>query len=510
MNAIAVLYAASLGDYAFFNLGSGTNAFSCAVRNAARFNDVKKIALFVKDTFDEKHISCFPEDIELIKSANWNRKTMLEALCRVSEGYDLIYYAWADTPLLDAELAGALRKRLVRYAAEYAYADGWPNGLAPELLTHSTAAFLLKLNGDSETPVERDSLFTILQKDINAFDIETELSPVDLRSYRLSFDTSSKRNFLLTKRFIDIPWQGYKNASSIIEKNSALLRTLPAFFPVMVNSKCPEPCMFCPFGKTQSGEQPMPPEEFTRLLDKICRFAGDAVIGLSLWGELSLHPRKIELIEAILKRNELSLVIETCGIGWDKKDFDIISDLAQNAPLERKTGIRAISWIVSLDAEDKTLYNELHGDHFEEARACIHELIKRFPGAVYVQALRRKGAEDDIEAFYRAWNGSGAEPIIQKYDYFSGHIDDLRAGDISPLKRAPCWHIMRDFPIMLDGTVSPCREMIVNKDEASAGNAFKEDLNTIWERGEARYLEHIQSNYGRFCTACDEYYTYNF
>jgi hypothetical protein len=42
------------------------------------------------------------------------------------------------------------------------------------------------------------------------------------------------------------------------------------------------------------------------------------------------------------------------------------------------------------------------------------------------------------------------------------------------------------------------------------GNAFTEDLEVLWARGEALYLEQARKEYRGICGDCDEYYTYNY
>jgi spiro-SPASM protein len=179
-----------------------------------------------------------------------------------------------------------------------------------------------------------------------------------------------------------------------------------------------------------------------------------------------------------------------------------------------------LSWIVSLDAHDPNRYREIRGAGFSEAKTCAKTLLSLFPRDAYVQAVRVKGFEDDIELFYRSWTeeGSGRKDgshvIIQKYDDFSGALPKMQASDLSPVKWRPCWHIARDMNILLDGTVPVCREDLgairANAGMNILGNALTGSLNLIWEKGTALFLEHCRAEYGSFCAGCDEYYTYNF
>ncbi|GHV24841.1 spiro-SPASM protein [Spirochaetia bacterium] len=521
MNALAVLYGGSLNGAAFEPLSCGKNALILALERFRRFPGVTKLVLLGAEG-DSEHPG-LPSGVSLVSRPAWTKKTLLQTLSELSPGFDCTYFAWADCPLLDPVLAGAVAERHLRYNAEYSYADGWPYGLAPELLAPGVAGILANILGaDDGGPVERDTLFSVVQKDINAFDIETEISSIDLRVHRLSLTADSKRNFLLLSRLIDAGLFSAADAERVIPAHPELLRTLPAFYPIQVSGPCPQACTLCPYPKFNAGANGfMESGRFAELLDRISAFSGDAVIDLSLWGELSLHPQKEELIAAILERPALSGVIETSGLGWKKAGLEALAEAAKRAA-PRENGMAPLSWIVSLDAADANRYREIRGPGFAEAAECAKALAALFSKDCYVQAVRVKGAEDDIEQFYRSWKDAGVQVIIQKYDDFCGALPKLQASDLSPVQRRPCWHLMRDMPILLDGRVPLCREtgfagQTMNGGEPSdfwfAGNAFTENLETIWARGNSFYREQCTkgvSEYKEPCSGCDEYYTYNF
>jgi spiro-SPASM protein len=532
MQALLVLFAGGLADEAFEPVFDGTHSFSLALRQAARFPGVAKTVILGSEGREYP----LPADALVERRPVWTKKGLLEALAAHAAGFDLTYFAWADCPFLDPELAGKIAGRHLRYAAEYSYADGWPYGLAPETLSPGTAAVLANIAGDDSGPVERDALFSVIQKDINAFDIETEISPVDLRCHRISLCADSKRNLLLLTRFARLAGEAgtvpAAGVERIIEEQPEILRTLPAFYPVQVYGGCPQSCALCPYpasaGEDLAGRRDcMEPERFESLLDRIRAFSGDAVIDLSLWGELALHPRKIDLIAQVLSRPELALVIETSGLGWKAEELERCAELAGAAAVRgRKNPLPPLSWIVSLDAADPARYKAVRGAGFAEASDCARQLLALFPKDAYVQAVRTVGAEDDIERFYRSWKeaapSGAANIIIQKYDDFCGVLERKQASDLSPVIRRPCWHLMRDMPVLIDGTVPLCREDLsalagwgdgaagVDGAACILGNVFTDTLETIWERGTPFYREQYGQQYNRRCAGCDEYYTYNF
>lgn len=243
----------------------------------------------------------------------------------------------------------------------------------------------------------------------------------------------------------------------------------------------------------------MSARDFSRLLDAIAAFAGDAVIDLSLWGEPAMHPERGAFIEAVLARPQLSLIIETAVFHWREAEIERYAALAEEAA-PRHNGMAPLSWIVGAEAPTP--------DNPEP----VSVFQTYFPAGSYHQMVRTKGEEDAVEAFYRYWKGKNAQVIIQKYDGFAGALPDRSTADLSPVRRHPCRHIMRDFPVLLDGGVPRCREDLDSLTGKSAllGNVFAEPLEVIWERNAALYRQHCDGVYDALCDTCDEWYTYNF
>jgi len=517
MNGILVLYAGHLSDEAFQPIFNGKSSFELALEQAKKFPNVGKTAILASENGNFSSFS----GIQIEKRASWTKKSLLEKISELQAGFDCVYFAFADCPFLDPSLAQALAERHFRGAAEYSYADGWPYGLAPEILSPGTAGILAKILVE-DGPVERDILFSVIQKDINAFDIEAEISPVDLRCHRLNLCADSKRNLLLLKNFFDAAGAKIPSTADverIINEQPQILRTLPAFYPIQVYGGCPQKCAYCPYPAVTDvlGRKDfMDSAKFESLLDKIAAFSGDAVIDLSLWGELSLHPEKMKLIEAVVSRKELSLIIETSGLGWKTEELEKCAEISHNA-VKKKNSIAPLSWIVSLDTVNPQCYTEIRGQGFAEANECAKKLFSLFPKDCYVQAVRMKDKEEDTEKFYRYWKDAfktDANIIIQKYDDFCGALEKKQASDISPVIRKSCWHIMRDMPILINGSVPLCRENLAtlkeNNGENILGNVFTDSLETIWQKGELYYKEQCRQKYSGLCVKCDEYYTYNF
>jgi len=442
-------------------------------------------------------------------------------------GFENVIYGNGNCPFYDPELTANLYELHINSAAEYTFADGWPEGLAPVIINSGTIAILASLTSQNPIKVERDVFFDIMKTEINSFEIETLLAPEDTRQYRFDFSCDSKIKTLACKNLFDsINTKANPDfsANAISLKaifSNNILRTLPAFYNVQISSVCAGTCSYCPYPisyKEKYGHNCseaieknsncfMPLEKFEKIVEQMHNFSEEAVVSLSLWGEPLLHPNFIKMIETVLKFSGLSVLIETDACNISSEMIEEIKKIEKNAET-RKKNKPAIIWIVSLDSNDSKMYSTMRGCgtdkipvSFEKASLGIDLLQKSFPDTTYVQFVRTVKNEEQLESFYRTRKDMG-EIIIQKYDSFAGFLPNLQVADLSPLVRNPCWHQRRDMTILADGTVLPCREFLLNEKD-SIGNVFEESLESLWFKDKDMI-------YKEKCRNCDEYYTFNF
>lgn len=444
----------------------------------------------------------------IISRQEWSVEELLRQIRKESEGYEHIFYTWADAPLLDIKLSHKMFENHRRFFADYTFADGYPRGLSPEIIKPEALAQLIDLSSRHEVKVGRGFLFEIIQKDINAFDLETEVAPIDQRLLRVMLTADTRRNFMQLHRIISAGGKESRSVQKVLAEQPGLLRTLPAFFNVQITGGCPQSCSYCPYpqfgGEILKRRDEMALSRWEELLKQIKDFADDAVISISAWGEPALHSQIDEVIAKALEFPDFSLVIETSGVGWSLSKLEAVAEMLKQAEKKER-----ITWIVSLDANEREMYRELRGDQWEEALATIDLLRGYFPGQVYVQAVRMKGNEDQLDQFYQYWNKQeDVHVIVQKYDSFCGVLPERKVTDLSPIERFPCWHLKRDVQVLLDGKAPMCREDL--REEYLLGNVFEDGLEKIWQKGHAYYLAHIEGEYPKLCRTCDEYYTYNF
>ncbi len=506
-------------DYIFKNLPSGNTSFKSVLNYALQLPDSGEIYVLCSKFDKEKIEIKLAETVPLLNLPAGKRGHKISVLCRESwdssslfdtflanaDRSSHLFYIYGDCPFLDIDAAKRMYENHLMYSAQYSFADGAPYGITPEIIALEIADALKVLSDKDMVELKRDTLFTIIQRDINSFDIETDISEIDLRMLRISLTADSKRNFLMLERLEKAGVKGEKRINSITSADQQMLRTLPAYYPIQITDRCFQSCLYCPYPKMNpgllSGSSYMDYDKYCMILEKISSFSDDAVISLSLWGEPSSHPQIEKFILKTLENKRMTLVIETSGIGWKN---GIIETLACKKEL---FGDRLI-WIVSLDTDDRDVYLQLRGEGYDDALSFSALLNSRFPETTYIQAVRMHENEKPLEKFYKSWKQDNKKVIVQKYDNFSGFLPDRKVTDISPLNRIPCWHIKRDMPVLLDGTVPLCREEVGN--ERVLGNIFTDDIEEIWREGEKYYLEQLESNYSGICGKCDEYYTYNF
>lgn len=509
MKNIVFINGAKLSKYAFMPLGGGKSSFRRTVERVSNYPDAEKIIIFTRKE-SQAQIAAVAEEIEVplpleIETADADyASSLFKCFVSGSEGFDNIFYVYGDCPFLSLSAAERIYKKHISYYAEYSFYDGGAYGIAPEIISCGIAEALFILAEKNSIPMERGAVFSAIQKDINSFDIETDISEEDIRYLRLSLTADTKRNFIMLENLLSHDAVSESDIFKTASRYSSLIRTLPAYFLIELGDSCPLSCSYCPYPmmmkKSSEKASFMPFEKVKDIIKKIKDFADDAVISLSLWGEPSLHPDIGEIAEEILSYPGLSLVIETSGLGWN--------DAALKKIKEADAGEGRVVWIAGLDTLDEALYEKLRGKGFREALGFIKELEKLFPGKVFVQAVRMNASEEHLEGFFHGIKDMGLIPLIQKYDSFCGVLKDEKVIDISPLKRIPCWHIKRDFHIRMDGSVPLCREDIYGK--YILGNVFSDPMEEIWNRGKDFYNRDLKEEYNELCGKCDEYYTYNF
>ncbi|MBO4320695.1 MAG: spiro-SPASM protein [Treponema sp.] len=551
MKSIVFLYAGFSTSFAFDSVFSSRSAFERSLVWASGIKDA--LGIFVAVTpFTESQVKAQLNELELkadiIKKESWNMKELIQEMARAAgqSGAGEVIYSFADRPFLDSALTVQLLQEHEKYSAEYTFADGYPEGFAPEIIHSGTLAILSSLisgNASSEgaKKVTPQGIFAVMKTDINSFEIETVLSQKDYRMLRLDFSCSSLAGKTACTRLYElsldnkVPFAA-ESLSEFAEKTPSIQRTVPAFYNIQLCRNYTVSSVYNPYfvlphlrDKISLSAKPvsvMSLEQFKALVSQIASFSGSAVIGLSACCDPVVIPNLSEYVKAVLEYPSLSVLIESDGIYMSESLASFIAAVsAQSSP--RTNGMDAVTWIISVDAFRSGMYSKIHGEYcsgsdkveptgdgsfcFEKARQAVSLLSGLFPGAVYPQFLRMNVNENELEPFYRYYHDkaspSGGKLIIQKYDHYCRTMPDEKSADLSPLLRNPCWHIKRDMMIMNDGSVPFCRECL---EKIIVGNVFRDGIKAVWEKMTPMAEKEMSGIHEQICEDCDEYYTFNF
>ena len=458
--------------------------------------------------YEVKTISDLPDIASLFDS--------LAQICTQNQA-DSVIFSFADCPFLNKDLAKELCDVHFEYKAEYTFAEGYPYGFAPELLDAGTIKILAELAKTTAAPtgqkkITRSSVMDLIKTDINSFEVETVLAPVDWRLYRLCFDCAKKENLIACQKLFELT-QGKGSAAELSQKaveTPEILKTVPAFYNLELAQKCHGSCTYCPYPaamKKQGKEAAcadgiMDTQKAFALIEQISQYSAEAVIGLSAWGECFNHPDLYKIIEKILSYPGLSVFIEADGNSIPQDFAQKAGELVKNAE-ERTNGWEKFMLVVSMDGFTEKTCKSLRGDSFDLQKVVdtVENLQKELPGCVFPQFVRMNQNESELEGFFRYWNektnASNGNFIIQKHNCFAGLLKNEEPADLSPLERNPCWHIRRDMTILYNGDVPLCYCRVL---EDIQGNVFEQGIEPVWNK-----LKEDNK-----CGGCDEFYTFNF
>lgn len=493
----------------------------------------KKIAVFC-DEFSSGAVKSFLKesqkygDIYLVekKSSDWTSACLCEEIYNACEkcGEEDAVLGFSDRPFYNVSLTNNLIELHTKYKAEYTFADGYINGTSPVAVNKGASKIIYELGKEGGLQsfsgqrlvseiIENDGscpVFSILQGDINSFEIETVIAQEDFRILRADLSVSKKINRLACQNAFEIIKKIDGDFSKIdaetfcgaLKDKISVLKTVPAFYNIQLCS--------------DNGNMSL--ENFKKLIKNADAFSEGAYFSLSAFFDLTRadalsHPDFAECVKAVLENENNSIFIETDG---KKITDDFLKKLCDELILNKMNPGR-IFWAVEI-APSGDFKNGLSvvGDgalYIEK----ISLLNKYFPHNVYPQFTRTQKTEKSLENFYRYWSKKESESegnvLIQKFNNYCGSITELsKTADLSPLDRNPCWHLRRDMTVLCDGTVPMCMQtgILNSSKENVSGNVFTESIEEIWKKSDSETENHIHGNYCQLCRKCDEYYTFNF
>ncbi|MFW6294018.1 MAG: spiro-SPASM protein, partial [Spirochaetota bacterium] len=280
-------------------------------------NDDESLRILLYSTEEVDH----PADWEYRGGPALTQARLTELLAELSPQAEEepILFGFLDEPFLNLELTARMLDRHRKYRAEYTFSDGYPAGLGPELLSSGAIGHLRALASETER-VGRDGVFPIVAKDINRLDVETELSRVDQRLLRLQLAVDTRPNLVLCKRLAEGAPVAIDEWPAHAAAHRSGHRTLPRFVSIQVLEQEIQRLSYSPYptmrGDVLAPGALMTGEQFGELISAVAAFSPEAMVHLSLWGEIALHPEIEALIDTVLATEGLRLLVETSGVGW--------------------------------------------------------------------------------------------------------------------------------------------------------------------------------------------------
>lgn len=431
-----------------------------------------------------------PEGIKNIVISNLEPFKVIETILEEAKNSENLLFFDAGSPFYDCEFIDKMIERHIKYIADYTYSIGYPDGLVPIIVRKDALKEFLEISKsvDSLTP---NYLFDIISKDINSFDIETFLSDIDLRIYRIKFGENDIGERILTEKIFNKLQN--RNVDSILHylsNNVFELYTVPYMIELELNNKPPVKPIYYPENIYSNNQLDI--NLVKNILKEIKEINPKINLVLGGFSEPFLHKDIFEILK-FTKEINITTIIETFG-------YEIESDL-----LDKLININDnIIVVIKLDAYTEATYNKINrGGDFNRVKKS-YEILKKSQLKVYKQTIRMLENENEIEMFIK--NKEADDLIIRKYSTFCGTIADKKVVDLSPLERIPCFHLRREIFINAKGKIMLCHFCL------------NEDICDITDKGikyaikklELEYIENAKNNYKECCKKCDDYYIFNF
>lgn len=418
----------------------------------------------------------------------------LTALSKAVEGagtFDAVLFTFSDTPLLSASLAKKILAAHKSFGADYTEGLGFCEGVAPVALKSSLFKILvqlLKSGGKYEklsaAPFVQGSVYSVLEVDINTYEIEDVISNEDFRLARLTLDCHDKAAFCscielwkeCCEKGVDIKKAEAEDICRVGVNSSLVMKTLPNFYQIEIADK--------------NGNK-MSLEDFAVIAKKIATFSESAIVSLCVEGEPLQNSNFLSMAKKLFEYPGLKLLIETSG-------EELTEDLCQAL----KTITKAAPPRIGNDEYFFDLCWVIKGGKNAEIAS------KYFPDALYAKYTRHKGDEVELEKFYRKWSAPDSPTYgrvtIDQCSTHCGTRSEGKVVDLSPLQKRYCYHARRDFVVLTNGDVPYCEFC----EKKIVGNILRDEIDKLFYANKSAIIS--DDVVGGCCNECDEYYTFNF
>jgi len=406
---------------------------------------------------------------------------------------DFVIFVDNPIPLMSYHYEREILEKAIKYLPDYVYIENFIMGAYAPIFSKYILRLLHKNIKDIKSYVN---------KHINDFDVEVHFIDEDVRYLRLDFTLQDKYSYAIVSSLykkLRAEWK-VEELLAILEKEPYILKPFPRYIEIELTRKCNFDCVYCLRKVLDKKDSELEFSLYRKVIDWVEENEYEVVLGFGGYGEPFLYSRiKDAILEATKLDNVKQVIIETAG------DFD-------DDVLYYLVSYDKVFLIISLPATTQKTYSLLRktDEYIEKVSDMVMKAVS-FLGKerVYVEFLRMKDNEDEIDEFYDIWHNK-ANIIIRDYNHYSYALEDKSIADLSPLDRFPCKKAERDLYIYADGSVFLCPNAIYDKNY-KLGSLCDSSLVSLWQRSADLYSKIYKDFFALpHCKNCKIWYEVSF
>ena len=428
-------------------------------------------------------------------------------------------YSWY--PILDEEQTNLALHDHNETLAHFTFGENLPLGLIPDFLAND---FITTL--PPNTPSNLEDFRSFVLKNIEQYDVEIYYQSPDLRQYRLDFSTRTSRSQNLCNIVLKLePNLTYNNLNAFLQKFPEVLRPFYSYFELEISVDFTDTATRAFYWPKREKNKAIQNQNKIYLnKDLIHKLKKDiqtfdlenfTTISLGGHGEPLDHPDFFEILESFLLLNQVETIfIETFGKNLNQNFFDTLDSIIEknqviNTQSSKKNKIQFIVRLSTLKKDRyKFFYNNEEWDTIDQN---IQLWEKNTNYKIFIECLRIKENEDEIDDFMNRFKDTPLQVILQKYNSYINLLPERRIANFNPLHRDFCWHLVRDLYLNVHGHIPICKQDPYTT-LAPYIDYQNSNLVEVLKKTKSYVQASVREEYKKLpmpCEKCDEWYTFN-
>lgn len=348
-----------------------------------------------------------------------------------------------------------------------------------------------------------NKISSIIEDSFNFFDLnlnyEENLDIFKSFIFENFFDKKDSKEFkIFDKEIENIFDSPYYFIDNILRIFPELIFSYPKTIVLEISSKCSFSCSYCPHTyDLRRKKEFLSLNDIKKLYEKNLDIFKYSVFIIGGFGEPFENEEAFEIIN-FLSENHKVFIETNCS--------KFTSDITKKI-----NNLNNVFFIFNVDAYSSETYTKLGKKlNFAKLDTFCKYYLEKYPQNFFIQFVRMKENDDELELFYEKWRKFEENIIFRKYNNFSGFLEDKDVVDLTPVVRYPCFHIRRDLYILSDGSISLCKSDF--NGEILNFNFYDNDFNLLDSLNKKLpfFKSHCNKEYHDICKKCNEFYTFYF